>query len=481
MVEEGRLKVRVYTKGRLHAKAYIFDWSQPNPGNRGVAIVGSSNLTLSGVQDNTELNVVVHDNGNISGTGGNIAQLTSWFEELWEESQDFDEALMRELRNSWAVQLATPYDIYMKTLYALVRDRLEGGEVTALLGEDEITRSLADFQNVAVQQAIRMIQEYGGCFVADVVGLGKSFVGAAIVKFFERSERRRAVIVCPKPLEDMWQAYNQVYQLNAEIVPMSLLREGDQGVDLLNDVRYRDRDFVLIDESHNFRNPDSQRYRELQTYISADPDRKACLLTATPRNSAAMDVFHQVKLFHPDDRTNLPIDPPDLRAYFKAVENEKAPQGSRGGRIAELQDVLRYVMIRRTRRHVLRWFGYASDSGKPLSQMDDIAAEPYLAGYDGKRAYITVAGRHQFFPQRELQTLRYSIEETYAGLYDRLRGYLGKPSGSGKREERIAARSEPPGDELTYARYGLYNYVQRGRRTQAPYTDLRRAGAIYVD
>lgn len=64
MVEQGRLKVRVYTKGRLHAKAYIFDFSQPNPGNEGIAIVGSSNLTLAGIRDNTELNVLVHDNGN---------------------------------------------------------------------------------------------------------------------------------------------------------------------------------------------------------------------------------------------------------------------------------------------------------------------------------------------------------------------------------------------------------------------------------
>jgi phosphatidylserine/phosphatidylglycerophosphate/cardiolipin synthase-like enzyme len=129
MIEEKRVKVRVYTKGRMHAKAYIFDYGPvfDNLGKpldrheNGIAIVGSSNLTLSGVTHNTELNVVVQGNDN-------HAELVRWFDELWNESQDFDEALMQEIRQSWALAAVRPYDIYLKTLYALVKDRLEGDE-----------------------------------------------------------------------------------------------------------------------------------------------------------------------------------------------------------------------------------------------------------------------------------------------------------------------------------------------------------------
>jgi HKD family nuclease len=42
------MKVRIFTSGRLHAKAYIFDY----PAGRfekGIGIVGSSNLSLSGL------------------------------------------------------------------------------------------------------------------------------------------------------------------------------------------------------------------------------------------------------------------------------------------------------------------------------------------------------------------------------------------------------------------------------------------------
>ena len=161
LIEEKRLEVKVYTKGRLHAKAYIFDYKDGAYEN-GIAVVGSSNLTLSGLTHNTELNVVVHGNENHE-------RLGKWFDDLWDEAQDFESHLMDELKQSWAAAQATPYDIYMKTLYSLVADRLEEDDGKEILWDDEITRNLADFQKVAVRQAIQMIRDNGGAFVSDVV------------------------------------------------------------------------------------------------------------------------------------------------------------------------------------------------------------------------------------------------------------------------------------------------------------------------
>jgi len=228
LIEEKRLKVRVYTKGRMHAKAYIFDYGEVfdqkgqavDRHEKGIAVVGSSNLTLAGVTHNTELNVIVQGNDN-------HAELVRWFDDLWKEAQDFDETLMHEMKQSWAVAPVRPYDIYMKTLYALVKDRLEGEDDKDILWDDEITRRLADFQKVAVRQAVQMIRDYGGAFVADVVGLGKSYIGAAIVKHFERTDHVRPLIVCPAPLVEMWDRYNEVYQLNARVLSMGYLREDD--------------------------------------------------------------------------------------------------------------------------------------------------------------------------------------------------------------------------------------------------------------
>ncbi|MBU1320326.1 MAG: helicase, partial [candidate division Zixibacteria bacterium] len=447
LIEQKNLKVKVYTKGRLHAKAYIFDYKQDGRYEKGIAIVGSSNLTLSGISHNTELNVVVHGEDN-------HIELSRWFDELWEESKDFDESLMIELKASWALAPVRPYDIYMKTLYELVRDRLEEGEAVDILWEDEITSKLADFQRVAVRQAIQIIREYSGAFIADVVGMGKSFIGAAILKHFERTEHARPLIICPATLVEMWEGYNEVYQLNARVLSMGMLREqAEAGRNiLLEDIKYRDRDFVLVDESHNFRHHTTQRYEILQAYLSAG--RKRCVfLTATPRNKAVTDVYNQIKLFHPDDKTDLPIDPQDLKKYFNMIEKDER----------RLQDLLVHILIRRTRNHILKWYGFDSETHQPVDP------NRYAEYQSGKRkAYVLVGGRHQFFPKRELETIEYSIETTYNGLYQRLRSYLGKP-----RNQRHAKADR----ELLYARYSLWDYVVPEKQKRQPYLDLHRAGA----
>ena len=464
MIEDGRLKVRVYTRGTLHAKAYIFDHrtlrddqgNEVPPSQPGQAIVGSSNFTLSGITSNTELNVEV--------TGReNHAQLKEWFEELWEEAEDFDEALMHEMKNSWAAATPSPYDVYMKALYELVKDRLEGERKTDVLAADEIVGKLADFQRVAFRQAVNIIQEHHGAFVADVVGLGKSYIGSAIVKYFEQTERARPLIICPKSLIEMWEHYNERYELNARVLSQSRLIEGHEGTRniLVDDPKYRDRDFVLIDESHNFRNDDIQRYRLLDEFLSVG-GRKACLLTATPRNKSAWDVFNQLKLFQRPGAVTLPVDPLDLREYFRMVE--------RGERA--LPDLLSNVLIRRTRNHVLRWYGRDADTDERLDPGDFGA---YQKGE--KKAYVLVNGEKQFFPRRRLSTVEYSIEASYNGLYDELRGYLGHgpahafgdgPSGNGY----------GGGDnyQLAYARYGIGDYVLPKKQVETRYRELRQAG-----
>jgi len=447
LIEAGRLKVRVYTRGRLHAKAYIFDYPPDSPYGNGLAVVGSSNFTLSGVSLNTELNVKVHGDAN-------HAELTRWFEKLWDESQDFEAQLMQELRASWPLALVTPYEVYLKTLYELVHDQLEGAVGEALLEQDDITATLTEFQERAVLQAVQMIRRYGGCFVADVVGLGKSYIGAAIVKHFERRDRARALIVCPAPLVEMWEHYNRAYRLNAEVLSLGRLQENAaHGPEwLLHDRRYQDRDFVLVDESHNFRNPNTQRYRVLQSYLAAG-ERRAVFLTATPRNKSVWDIFHQLKLFHPEDKTVLPVDPPNLRAFFQGVEAGEQ----------RLPELLAHILIRRTRAHILRWYGYDAETGQRVDP------EAYAAYQNGtRRAYVQVGGRQQFFPRRELETIEYSIEEVYGGFYDELLGYL-TPS--------QPAPCEGAGGGLTFARYGLGQYVRPEKQAQPPYADLKRAGA----
>lgn len=442
MIKQERLKVKVYTKGRLHAKAYIFNYHETVDGARryekGIAIVGSSNLTLAGISQNTELNVVVPGNANHS-------ELVGWFDELWEESEVFDQHLMNEMKQSWALAQVSPRDIFLKTVYNLTHERLQLSDPDLLLWGDDITEKLADFQKIAVQQAIRIIKLYGGAFISDVVGLGKSFIGAAIIKHFETTEQARPLIVCPAALVDIWERYNEAYELNARVLSLGLLRDDENvGNKLLSDARFRDRNFVLIDESHQFRHPDTQRYQLLEAFLATG--RQTCLLTATPRNKSVWDVYHQIKLFHADDATQIPIEPPNLKQFFKEIE--------RGNR--QLPTILSHILIRRTRNHILRWYGFDEETD---TRIDPSNFDEYASGR--KRGYVSVGGKKQFFPKRELITIDYSIEASYRGLYQRLRSYL---TGGGP-------------NSLMLARYSLWDFVQPGMRQQDPYAQLKSAAA----
>ncbi|MEI6390208.1 MAG: helicase-related protein [Verrucomicrobiota bacterium] len=426
MVEEKRLKVKVYTKGRLHAKAYIFDFPPNSPYGLGQAVVGSSNLTLAGIKHNTELNVVVHGDKNHE-------ELTKWFEDLWAEGKDFDAALLQELKQSWAAQQPTPYEIYLKTLWHLVKDRLEGGEDVQLVLGMEMPE-LTDFQKIAMKQAIALVEEHGGCFVGDVVGLGKTFIGAAILRYYKERRKMKSLILCPASLEETWNEFNEAFDLNARVESTGMLQEGDgRGIDLA-DKKYADRDIVLIDESHNFRYPDTQRYKKLQPFLTG---KRTVLLTATPRNNSAWDVYHQMRLFLRDEST-LQIDPPQLKGYFECIEplGEKTKKHLRDhpDQRRELPSVLRPVLIRRTRKHIIEHYSHIDEKGRP---------------------YIIVAGKHRYFPKRDLEVIQYFVDKAYAGNYEEIRQKL---------------------MSLAYAKYGLWLYVEPSKRDQEPYASLQRAG-----
>ena len=128
-----------------------------------------------------------------------------------------------------------------------------------------------------------------------------------------------------------------------------------------------------------------------------------------------------------------------------------------------LSDLLTNILIRRTRNHILRWYGTDAESGQPV---DPTAFGQYMDGT--RRAYVTVAGKPQFFPRRELETIEYSIEDTYQGLYAQLLTYFGQ----GK-----TAPGSVVADELSFARYGLWHYVVREKQGKEPYLTLKRAGA----
>ena len=267
-------------------------------------MVGSSNLTLAGFTGNTELNVRV--------TGdAEMEALRDWFDALWADSEDISGALVTELDRSWALAKTPPYHVYLKALYELYYTDVGGGQLT-VPARDQL---LANFQLDAVRRGLSMIEAYGGCYVGDVVGLGKTFIGAELLRQLRVSYPNEGppLILCPAGLKPMWQAFNERFAVGAEVVSHSMIAapagaEFDEelgryvdaaqpGHGIVLEQTYPNRGPVLVDEAHNFRNI-NQRSRGLTSYLESG-EHKVILLSATPQNLGPMDIYRQLRLFLP--------------------------------------------------------------------------------------------------------------------------------------------------------------------------------------
>ena len=410
LIQQKKLKVRIYTKGRLHSKAYIFDYGEDRY-EKGTAIIGSSNLSFSGWVDNTELNAVLAGNANHE-------KLSKWFNDLWKDSENFNAELLKQINESWALNQVRPYDIYIKTLYNLLKDRLETERARQLLWEYTMP-PLTDFQKIAVMQALQVLNDYDGVIIGDVVGMGKTYIGVALLKHLQEVQGLKPMVIAPPAIQQYWDDLLNEYGVHAHVLSMGMLSQGD--IDLHTNPRYRDANVILIDESHNFRYPNTLRYKNLHPFLYG---KKIILVTATPRNNTHWDIFHQIKLFHPEDPTLLPIDPPNLRQFFKGIDENRV----------RIQDLLRQILIRRTRRHILQWYGQQDEKG---------------------RRFVLIKDKPYYFPKRELETVTYSIDKTYAHLYDKI---------------YEAIRS------LQYAKYGLWHYVKPALQDKTPYRELEKSG-----
>ena len=324
LVASGLLEVRAYPRGFLHAKAYLCwydDHAEP-----GSAIVGSSNFTLAGFTGNTELNVRV--------TGDDeMAALKDWFENLWADSVDISTQVEWSLTESWAVKQYTPYAVYLKALYELYGKDLGSDDPLPLEPARQV--ELANFQLDAVHRGLDMIRSYGGCYVADVVGLGKTYIGAELLRQLRQSYPNDGppLIICPAGLVENWRQVNERYGLGAEVLSQSRIApppdlvfdpETEQYEEVASSAHgvylteeYRSRGPVLVDEAHNFRN-DVNRSRGLRDYLERG-DHKVILLSATPQNLGPRDIYRQVRLFLDEMDHGLPLEPQGLEDYFVSV------------------------------------------------------------------------------------------------------------------------------------------------------------------
>lgn len=281
---DGRVRIKLFSRRPLHGKAYLCHRQDANLPI--VGFVGSSNLTMSGLHHNYELNVDVLD-------FDAAKKLDAWFIARWDDkfSIDITDDLIKLIDESWAgEEPLTPHEVFLKVCWHLSRDVREGLIEYNL--PPSMREKLLDYQVNAVQTLTRRIYQRGGTMLGDVVGLGKTLTAVAAALMLREEYGYSTLVLCPKNLVKMWQEHLDAYDVPGRVVSYSLAHR-----DLPEMRAYQ---FVILDESHSMRSNKRRDYIHIKDYIE-NAGSKVLLLTATPYNIRFSDVANQLGLYIDDD------------------------------------------------------------------------------------------------------------------------------------------------------------------------------------
>ena len=244
--------------------------------------------------------------------------LMATFESVWADDTktcDVTEQIAHQVEALYTEN--APEFIYFLTLYHIFRRFLlenqdhNPREDTGFF-ESVIWGKLYDFQKDAVIGAIRKLEKYNGCIIADSVGLGKTFEALAVIKYYQQLNKN-VLVLCPKRLRENWTLWTQTSDernpLAADRFAYKVLnhtdlsrRRGKSGDIDLEHLQWGTFDLVVIDESHNFRNrsvtgASTNRYTRLMNeVIRANGRTKVLMLSATPINNRLTDLRNQIEL-----------------------------------------------------------------------------------------------------------------------------------------------------------------------------------------
>lgn len=358
--------------------------------------------------------------------------LKAMFESVWDNP-----AMVEDVTDEVATQVETlyretpPQFVYFLTLYHLFRDYLADEDNDLRPGlkfeESVVWNKLYDFQRDAVVGAIRKLEKYKGCIIADSVGLGKTYEALAVIKYYqERNDR--ILVLCPKRLRDNWTLWTQDNddrnpladdRLNYTVLNHTDLSRysGMSGDVDLEHLRWGHYDLIVIDESHNFRNKSTDaekkdRYtRLIEDVIKSGRRTKVLMLSATPVNNRLLDLRNQIELITEGDDAYLAetdgiesitqvcrTAQARFNEWSKLDDSERTTESFVNAVNADYFKLLDVLTIARSRKHITKYYGAASGTfparRRPLSFTTPIDAAgelPPIAELNDMIAQLTFA------------------------------------------------------------------------------------------
>jgi superfamily II DNA or RNA helicase len=411
LIQEGKIQIRVYTRYPLHAKAYVFKF-KPQVA-QGAAADG---LGIIGSSNLTLSGFRRNTELNTYVRGQkNYEELNAWFDRLWEEAVPFEETLKETLEESWALRTVEPYDIYILTLYHLVASSLQQQTEQIWFWTDDaymdcLRRRFDGFEDLYDFQKVAIMHATNT--LSRYNGVFISDVVGLGKTFIGSGLLKQLGQRAVILCPASLQTMWKTFTEKFE-VDAQVISQGMlyHGTYDENSVLYPYEDRPVVLIDESH----NFRNDDTKRYEEVQPflaGKKVILMTATPQNTSVWNIYNQIKLFHQTERNIFPVEGGNLYNLFKRVEAGDF----------RLQALLKYVLIRRTRAHIKAY--YQREGEKLLT-----------------------------FPRRQIDTVGYNIDDIYDNLYDRILALL---------------------QQLTYARYNLWQYVLPAKQEVDPYVDLKR-------
>ena len=421
MLLDGKIEMKACRDKNIHAKVYITRYDEEKYGLYGTVVTGSSNFTENGLNAQYEFNVELKDDPDVE-------EALERFERLWNEAVPISEDYITALETkTWLNDTITPYEIYLKFLYEYFYDEINTEQV---FDKDDLPNNYMklDYQINAIAKINKIVEEYGGVFISDVVGLGKTYIAAMYAKILTG----KILVIAPPPIIPNWISAFKDFDIkskNYDIESIGMLHkivEKEKRAKKYNEKTY---DYVFIDEAHRFRNGDNEQYNMIKQICT---NKKVILISATPLNNTFYDFYYLISLFqNPTDSdipgvTNLDRFFNNRRYRIKTVEKECGGKDDERYINAvkqvskEVRDkILKYIMIRRTRTDIKKYFE------------NDIK----LQGLS--------------FPEvQPPQEVIYTFDEHTNQIFD-------------KTIRTIGTKSTPKSEKLSYARYAPKTYLNK--------------------
>ncbi|KAF0152210.1 MAG: helicase [Ignavibacteria bacterium] len=376
-LQSGKLEIRAYPSKDLHAKVYIIRFAE-NDRDYGRVITGSSNFSESGLVANREFNVELKNSSDVK-------YALNQFEELWRDGVDISKEYIDTVdTKTWLNDVITPHELYLKFLYEYFKEKISVDKESLSKKYIPLNFMELEYQNEAVKDAKTKLEAYGGVFISDVVGLGKTFISALLANELDGY----TLVIAPPVLLDeenpgSWPNVFSDFKIAADYESTGKLENIlKQGVE-----KYKN---VIIDEAHRFRSESNITYEQLAQICRG---KRVILVSATPLNNTPSDILSQLKLFQSSRNSTIP-NVKNLESFFKFLENRLKGLDRLTNKdeylfivrdnAKQIRDkVLKYLMVRRTRKEVTRYF-YEDMIKQGLKFPDVEDPTPVLYQFDEK-------------------------------------------------------------------------------------------------